>query len=521
MPPCVQYDDLWPGGPRFARSGAGFALGTDSVLLADFAADRRVRRFADLGCGAGVLTVLLLHALPQAAAVGVELQPDAAQLCRNNLEANGLTGRAQILCADLREHRAVLPAGSFDLVVANPPYFAAGSGYTSPDPMRAHARDERTCTMQDICAAMAYLTRWGGSAALVHRPERLSELLCALTAAGARAQAPAHRGAHGACGAQPRAGRGTPRRKAGAQAPAAAGTVRTRRHGLGRDPQNLSQEDVTMSGTLYLVGTPIGNLGDLSVRALETLRSADFIAAEDTRVTAKLLNHFEIKKPCVSYYEHNKYASGEKIVARLLAGETCALVTDAGMPAISDPGEDIVRQCAEQGIDVQVIPGPCAAIAALAVSGLPTQQFCFEGFLAVSGKTRREHLERLRGETRTMIFYEAPHKLLRTLCDLRDTFGGAREITLARELTKLHEQKLRTTLDGAVAYFTETPPKGEFVLVLRGAHERSEPVVTAEQALEIVAHYRSEGRALKEACKLAAADTGFGKNELYQMALNA
>ena len=154
MPPCVQYDDLWPGGPRFARSGAGFALGTDSVLLADFAADRRVRRFADLGCGAGVLTVLLLHALPQAAAVGVELQPDAAQLCRNNLEANGLTGRAQILCADLREHRAVLPAGSFDLVVANPPYFAAGSGYTSPDPMRAHARDERTCTMQDICAAM-------------------------------------------------------------------------------------------------------------------------------------------------------------------------------------------------------------------------------------------------------------------------------------------------------------------------------------------------------------------------------
>ena len=244
-----------------------------------------------------------------------------------------------------------------------------------------------------------------------------------------------------------------------------------------------------MSGTLYLVGTPIGNLGDLSVRALETLRSADFIAAEDTRVTAKLLNHFEIKKPCVSYYEHNKYASGEKIVARLLAGETCALVTDAGMPAISDPGEDIVRQCAEQGIDVQVIPGPCAAIAALAVSGLPTQQFCFEGFLAVSGKTRREHLERLRGETRTMIFYEAPHKLLRTLCDLRDTF--------------------------------ETPPKGEFVLVLRGAPERSEPVVTAEQALEIVARYRSEGRALKEACKLAAADTGFGKNELYQMALNA
>lgn len=181
----AEYDDLWPGGPRFARSGAGFALGTDSVLLADFAAQRRgVRRIADLGCGAGVLTVLLLCALEQATAVGIELQPDAAQLARGNIKANGLSGRAQILCADLREHRTLLPAGSFDLVVSNPPYFAAGSGHTSPDPVRAHARDERTCTMQDICTAMAYLTRWGGAAALVHRPERLSELLCALTAAG-------------------------------------------------------------------------------------------------------------------------------------------------------------------------------------------------------------------------------------------------------------------------------------------------------------------------------------------------
>lgn len=179
-----EYDDLWPGGPRFVRSGAGFALGTDSVLLADFAAQRRARRIADLGCGAGVLTVLLLRALEQATAVGIELQPDAAQLARDNIRANGLSDRAQILCADLRAHRTLLPAGSFDLVVANPPYFAAGSGYTSPDPMRAHARDERTCTMQDICAAMAYLTRWGGAAALVHRPERLSELLCTLTAAG-------------------------------------------------------------------------------------------------------------------------------------------------------------------------------------------------------------------------------------------------------------------------------------------------------------------------------------------------
>ena len=270
-----------------------------------------------------------------------------------------------------------------------------------------------------------------------------------------------------------------------------------------------------MSGTLYLVGTPIGNLGDLSVRALETLRSADFIAAEDTRVTAKLLNHFEIKKPCVSYYEHNKYASGEKIVARLLAGETCALVTDAGMPAISDPGEDIVRQCAEQGIDVQVIPGPCAAIAALAVSGLPTQQFCFEGFLAVSGKTRREHLQRLQGETRTMIFYEAPHKLLATLRDLADAFGEDRKISLCRELTKLHEEVRRMTLGEASAYYEENPPRGEFVLVVAGAEEKPEAGCTFEAALELVRARMAEGLSTKDAVKQVAKLTGFAKNLLY------
>ena len=270
-----------------------------------------------------------------------------------------------------------------------------------------------------------------------------------------------------------------------------------------------------MSGTLYLVGTPIGNLGDLSVRALETLRSADFIAAEDTRVTAKLLNHFEIKKPCVSYYEHNKYASGEKIVARLLAGETCALVTDAGMPAISDPGEDIVRQCAEQGIDVQVIPGPCAAIAALAVSGLPTQQFCFEGFLAVSGKTRREHLERLRGETRTMIFYEAPHKLLATLRDLTAAFGEDRRISLCRELTKLHEEVRRMTLGEASAYYEENPPRGEFVLAVAGAEEKPEAGCTFEAALELVRARMAKGLSTKDAVKQVAKLTGFAKNQLY------
>ena len=273
-----------------------------------------------------------------------------------------------------------------------------------------------------------------------------------------------------------------------------------------------------MAGTLYLVGTPIGNLGDFSPRAVETLRSVDFIAAEDTRVTLKLLNHFDIKKPLICYIEHNRAEMGEKLLSRLLGGESCALVTDAGMPAISDPGEDIVRQCAEHGVTVAAVPGPSALVTALAMSGLPTQRFTFEGFLSVSGKSRREHLESLKGEMRTMIFYEAPHKLLRTLQDFLDTFGD-RDIALCRELTKLHEEIIRTTLSGALARFTETPPKGEFVLVLRGAEPAAGPEMTAAEALEAVERYRAGGKSLKEACRLAAEVSGFSKNELYDLAL--
>ena len=224
-----------------------------------------------------------------------------------------------------------------------------------------------------------------------------------------------------------------------------------------------------MAGMLYLVPTPIGNLGDISERCRRTLEEADFIAAEDTRVSLKLLNYLGIKKSLVSYYEHNKAFKGNVILDRILAGETCALVSDAGSPAISDPGEDLVRLCAENGITVTAIPGPCAVITALSISGLPTGRFCFEGFLSTAKKSRKEHLASLVGETRTMIFYEAPHKLLSTLEDLAETFGSDRKISLCRELTKLHEEVVRTTLGEAIAKYTENGPKGEFVLVVDGA----------------------------------------------------
>ena len=274
-----------------------------------------------------------------------------------------------------------------------------------------------------------------------------------------------------------------------------------------------------MAGMLYLVPTPIGNLGDISQRCRDTLEQADFIAAEDTRVSLKLLNHLNIKKPLVSYYEHNRAESGQRILERLLAGETCALVSDAGSPAISDPGEDLVALCAANGIVVSAIPGPCAVITALSMSGLPTGRFTFEGFLSTNKKNRQEHLQELAGEQRTMIFYEAPHKLLNTLQDLLNAFGPDRRISLCRELTKLHEEVIRTTLQGALDYYQELAPRGEYVLVLEGAEPPQEEELTLEKALELVAARLEQGLSRKDAVKQVAKETGFPKNALYDAAL--
>lgn len=269
-----------------------------------------------------------------------------------------------------------------------------------------------------------------------------------------------------------------------------------------------------MSGILYIVGTPIGNLGDMSPRAVETLASVDFIAAEDTRVSLKLLNHFEIKKPLISYFEHNRREKGEIIVSRILAGESCALVTDAGMPAVSDPGEDLVDLCHERGVTVNVVPGPSAFVSAIALSGLPVSRFTFEGFLSMNKVSRREHLEDIKNEKRTLVFYEAPHKLLATLKDLYKTLGD-RRIALVREITKIHEEVIRTTLCRAVEKYETEAPKGEFVLVIEGKKEQ-EQEITFDDALSLARVYLSQGMSVSMASKQAAKETGIKKGDLYK-----
>ena len=273
-----------------------------------------------------------------------------------------------------------------------------------------------------------------------------------------------------------------------------------------------------MDNILYLVATPIGNLSDISERALNTLREVDFIAAEDTRHTLKLLNHFDIKKPMVSYFEHNKKERGEYIIGRIKNGESCALVTDAGTPAISDPGEDIVVQCAEEGIDVIPVPGPCAFVQALIISGLPTGRFSFEGFLSVNKPQRKKHLDEIKEMNHTLIFYEAPHKLITTLKDLYEAFGD-RRISLVKEITKIHEKVIRTTLKEAQSLFEDNSPKGEFVLVVEGFNERVKPTegITDEYILSYVKHLIDKGIDKKSAIKQTAQELNIQKRTVYSL----
>ena len=277
-----------------------------------------------------------------------------------------------------------------------------------------------------------------------------------------------------------------------------------------------------MNGKLYLCPTPIGNLNDITYRTLETLKNVDLIAAEDTRVSAKLLNHFDIKVPTTSYYEHNKREKGNYLIEKLLSGTNIAVITDAGMPGISDPGEDLVKLCIQNSIEIEALPGPCAFATALVASGMPTGRFAFEGFLTVNKKNRLEHLQSVKNDTRTLIFYEAPHKLLSTLRDMLEVFGN-RKIVLARELTKKFEEYNRTTLQDAVIYYEETPPKGEFVLIIEGADAKKleeEYLNSLPSAETLLKKYSAEGMRAKELTRRVADELKQPRREIYDLYLS-
>ena len=514
------WELLCPGGLSFVCDDGLFQPSTDSFLLGSFPRLKPGLRVCDLGSGTGLLGLLLFQRQRALSVTGVELLLDAVRLAEQAAARNGLADRLIFRRGDLRKIRGLLPAGGFDLVVCNPPYYPAGSGRLPETEALRAARSETGCTLEDICTAAAWLLRCGG---LLPGPQAgaAGGPVLRPPGPGTGAQAAAPRLPPGGGRPFPAAVGGPPGRtaRAGHRRPPLPGGRDRPPHGGAGQRLFPNKGDERMSGTLYLVATPIGNLGDFSPRAAETLGAVDFIAAEDTRVSVKLLNHFQIKKPLVSYHEHNHAAAGQAILQRLLAGESCALVTDAGTPAISDPGEDLVRLCAENGVEVLSIPGCCAAVNALAVSGLPTGRFTFEGFITVNKKSRRERLDSLKNEERTMIFHEAPHKLRATLEDLRETFGPDRRVALCRELTKLHEETVRTTLGEAAAYYQENTPKGEYVLVVAGSPPRETAAVTLEEGTEQVLRLVAQGIRLKDAAREVSAHTGLSKNELYAAAL--
>lgn len=524
-------------------------FGTDAFLLAGFSAPKRRENCADLGTGCGIIPLLWLSRDLCGSVTGIDISARACSLARRSAELCGYGGNFRVVEHDMRDMRGIasygVPREGFDCVVCNPPYFIKDSGYIPPDPQRAAARSELSCTFDDVCEAAVYLLRWGGRLCVCHRPERLADVISSMRSHGIepkRVRTVHHRpgskpwllliegkrggacsldmmeplfmtGENGEDSEEMRELYGAYRVCRGTRpesAEPADGPEET-------DSNALYVPPAHSGGLLTLVGTPIGNLGDISPRALAALRQCDFIAAEDTRVTLHLLNRFGINKTLVSYYRHNSGDSGRRILERLKNGSHCCMVSDAGMPAISDPGEDMVKLCYENGITVTCVPGPSALNMALAISGLPTGRFTFEGFLSVKRPSRTAHIEQLRNEQRTMIFYEAPHKLHRTLSDLAEALGD-RRCAIVRELTKVHEEVIRTTLAEAKNMYRDADPKGEIVLIVEGAPPPAKQTLSPEEAAELALGYMADGKmSASQAAKRAAEASGVRKSDIYRL----
>ncbi len=536
-----RLDDLQYKGLRIIQDTRKFCFGVDAVLLSHFADIKMGDRVVDLGTGTGVLPILLAGRMPDAEIYGVEIQPDMVEMANRSIRLNGLESHVRIQAGDLKKAPDALGKNRFTLVVSNPPYRKAGSGAVNPRDAKAIARHEILCTLDDVLAAASGLLAPGGRLAMIHQADRLTDILTGMRQHRLEPKR--------ICTVYPQPGKAPNRILVEAERFGKSPlrwlpplfiyqengqytkelmeiyhiSVTEEKKGKMEQGMNRNKTDChgkgpTGPGMLYLCGTPIGNLEDITLRALRILKEADCIAAEDTRHTLKLLNHYGISRPLISYHEHNRLEKGPEIIRRVQQGQKVVVVSDAGMPGISDPGADLSVLAQEADVPVSILPGPSASLSALVLSGLSAERFVFEGFLPREGKERRTRIQLLREEERTVILYEAPHRLISLLNDLLAGLGD-RRITIVRELTKIHEEVLPMTLAKAVEYYTEKVPKGEFVVILEGVHRDSRMDFSRISIEDHLKEYLRIGMNKKEAVKQVARDRHLPKSEVYPFSI--
>ena len=513
-----RIDDLMRDGLKLIQNTDIFCFGMDAVLLSTYATAGKKDRVLDMGTGNGIIPVLMQSKNPGSTYSALEIQEGSAQLARRNVELNHLENRISVVKGDIKEASTIFGEASFNVVTSNPPYMNENHGIVNPDSAKAIARHELLCSLDDVIREASRCLKSKGKMYMVHRPNRLVDIFDTmrkyhLEPKRMRLVYPyVNKAANMVLIEAVKGGN--------SQLIVEEPLIVYKTDGIYTDAL-LKMYNNSGVGQLYLCATPIGNLEDITYRVLRVLSEADLIAAEDTRNSIKLLNHFEIKTPMTSYHEFNKYDKAKVLVDKILGGMDVAVITDAGTPGISDPGEELVKQCRAAGIRVTSLPGPAACITALTMSGRETRRFAFEAFLPADKNERKEVLAELACETRTMIIYEAPHRLTKTLAELQDTLGGDRQITICKELTKRYENSMEFTLESACEYYENNEPRGEYVLVIAGKSREQLKAEARKQwenmsVAEHVQMYMSQGMDKKEAMKAAAKDRGVSKRDIYQ-----
>ena len=514
-----RIDDLELDNLKIIQNNKGFCFGMDSVLLSDFAKEIKPgSNIIDLGTGTGILPILLSSKTKDTKITGIEIQKEVAEMANRSIMLNNLQNRVQIICENIKNLKQLYSQCTFDSIVTNPPYKKSGTGGINIEETKLISRHEVTATLEDFISISQYLLKDKGSLYLVHRPERLADIITKLCKYKLEPEILKFVQTNS---------------KKEPNLILIKAVKNAKPHLKICKPLYIYNEDgsytdellkiynkgmwLNMKGTIYLVATPIGNLEDITYRAIKILKEVDIIAAEDTRHTLQLLNHFEISKQLISYHRHNEEAKTQNLISMVLEGKNIAIVTDAGTPGISDPGEEIVKQAIKEQIEIIPIPGACALINSLIVSGISTKEFSFFGFLPLNKTNRKQTLEKIRKEQKTVILYEAPHKLQNTLQDILEKIGDV-NVCLVRELTKIHEEKIYGKISELIELCKE--PKGEFVIILdlnEIKNEEEHKEMTLEEQYE---YYEKQGLNKKDIIKQIAKDRKVNKNEIYQKFLN-